>query len=245
MVVEVPIVVRALLTAPCRAQWGVGIHLAVPNYMKTTLGRDGRFLTLAAGVGALALVGYLGRRARRSNGARSQDTKRALGGSHGAHLTAAITIAVEPDTVYEFWRDPGRLVRALPPTVIVRAIDDSHWHWTLGQPETPVVASWTAIIINDEPGKKLSWKTTEGATIISAGSVSFQEMVGTVGTEVRVHMQYAPPLGRLGAAVANLFGRGADAVVDECLHDIKCHLEQGDVTRPASHAQASAIDRLD
>jgi uncharacterized membrane protein len=91
----------------------------------------------------------------------------------------------------------------------------------------PRLATWTAEIINEEAEKVIGWRTTEDADIVSAGSVQFREAPGGQGTEVRVHMQYSPPFGRIGAGIATLFRRGADQVVQQCLRDIKRYLELG------------------
>ena len=73
----------------------------------------------------------------------------------------------------------------------------------------------------------LGWRTTGNPDIVSAGSVTFVQAPGNQGTEVRVHLQYAPPLGRLGTAVAGLSGRSPSAVVRAALADIKRYLEVG------------------
>ena len=61
--------------------------------------------------------------------------------------------------------------------------------------------------------------------MVSAGSVSFRELASSRGTEVRVRMQYAPPMGKLGAAVARVAGHGADQFVRDYLRDIKQFIE--------------------
>lgn len=159
------------------------------------------------------------------NGSANGQTQQALAGARGVHLASAITIAAKPAAVYAFWRDPAQLAQALPPNITVHAQDDSHWHWSLGTAETPDLATWTSELINDVPSKVLSWKTVGESTIVSAGSVSFSKAPGGRGTEVRVRMQYSPPMGRLGAAVARLFGQSADEIVRQSLRDIKHYLE--------------------
>lgn len=216
--------------------------------MTPNLSRNERLLTMAAGVGAMGLAVYLPRFrkplavtsasliARAAGGycpvaamTRRQlppgDTRVALGGSRGSHLAQVAIIKATPHEVYRFWRDPAQLAQALPPSVTVREQDTQSWDWALGTEGTPDLATWTSEIIHDEPGKLLSWKTTEGSTIVSAGSVTFRELPGSRGTEVRVRMQYSPPMGKLGAAVARVAGRGADQFVRESLRDIKQFIE--------------------
>ena len=63
--------------------------------------------------------------------------------------------------------------------------------------------------------------------VVSAGSVNFMQAPGNQGTEVRVHLQYAPPLGRVGSAAATLSGHPPSLLVREALRDIKRYLEIG------------------
>jgi uncharacterized membrane protein len=216
--------------------------------MTPNLSRNERLVTMAAGVGAMGLAVYFPRFrkplavtsasliARAAGGycpvaamTRPQlppgDTRVALGGTRGCHLAQVVIIRATPDEVYNFWRDPAQLAQALPSSVTLEKQDSRLWNWALGTAGTPNLATWTSEIIHDEPGKVLSWKTTEDSTIVSAGSVTFRELPASRGTEVRVRMQYAPPMGKLGAAVARVAGMGADQFVRDYLRDIKQFIE--------------------
>lgn len=219
--------------------------------MTPNLSRNERLLTVAAGAGAMGLAVYFPRFrkplalasasliARGTAGycpvtaamARPKlapgDTRVALGGTRGSHLAQVVIIKASSDEVYRFWRDPAQLSRALPSSVTVHERDNELWDWALGTAGTPNLATWTSEIIHDEPGKVLSWKTTEDSTIASAGSVTFRGLPGSRGTEVRVRMQYSPPMGKLGAAVARVAGHGADQFVRDYLRDIKHFIELG------------------
>ena len=50
------------------------------------------------------------------------------------------------------------------------------------------------------------------------------------GTEVRVHFQYRPPAGRLGSAVAWLFGEEPSIQVREDLRRFKQLMETGEIS---------------
>lgn len=217
--------------------------------MTPNLSRNERLLTMMAGVGAMGFAVYFPRFrkplaltsasliARATGGycpvtaamsrprLRSGDTRVQLGGPRGRHLAQVVVINAPAAEVYRFWRDPVRLAQALPSTVHVSALDSRLWDWSIGTEGTPNLATWTSEIIHDEPNKLLSWKTTDDSTIVSAGSVTLRELPGRRGTEVRVRMQYSPPMGKLGAAVARVAGLGADAFVHEYLRDIKHFIE--------------------
>jgi uncharacterized membrane protein len=68
----------------------------------------------------------------------------------------------------------------------------------------------------------------------NAGSVHFTPVGAGAGTEVRVVLSYEPPAGRVGAAVAKLFGEEPAQQVDEDLRRFKQVMESGDVPLPAA-----------
>lgn len=158
----------------------------------------------------------------------SSDSKRALAGAKGAHVDLAVKIGRAPADVYSFWRDLNQLSRALPPAIRGEQINAMDSRWSVAKARVPV-GRWTARIINDEPGRLIAWKTIAKADVISAGSVRFESADGGSSTDVHVRFQYAPPLGRAGAAVADLFGQGAAAAVRATLDEAKRILE-GPVT---------------
>jgi uncharacterized membrane protein len=157
--------------------------------------------------------------------------RRQLSGRKGTHVRVQTTIGQPPATVYAFWRDPERLARALPDTLRVRRLDDVHSHWTLLTGNRRTLATWTAKLINDVPDRVLAWQTTGDSAVVSAGSATFAPAPGDQGTEVRIHLQFAPPLGRLGAGLATLSGHDAVSLTKQGLDDIKRFLELGRVMR--------------
>ena len=110
--------------------------------------------------------------------------------------------------------------------VDVRAIDRFHSRWVARGP-LGVRIEWDAEVINDIPPTLLSWKSMGHSDVVSAGSVRFKP-VGEHGTEVRVKLQYDPPAGKLGAAVASLLGEDPQHQIAEDLRGFKQLLESGE-----------------
>jgi uncharacterized membrane protein len=151
-----------------------------------------------------------------------------LSGPRGQHLRAAITIAQPIETVFAFWRSLSSISAATRGRITVERIDDLRSRWQLRpRPDAPPLVEWTADLINEVPDKVLGWRTASPADVVSAGSVNFAPAPGEQGTEVRVHLQYAPPLGRLGAAAAFVSGHAPSTLVREALRDIKRYMEIG------------------
>lgn len=158
----------------------------------------------------------------------SSSTRSHLAGARGQHIRENITIAQPVETVFAFWRNLASIGTATRDRISVEAIDDLRTRWRVrARPDAPPLVEWTAELINEVPEKVLGWRTTTDADVVSAGSVNFMQAPGNQGTEVRVHLQYAPPLGRVGAAAAALSGHAPAALVREALRDIKRYLEIG------------------
>jgi uncharacterized membrane protein len=155
-------------------------------------------------------------------------TAASLSGTRGQHIREQITIAQPIESVFAFWRTLSAISTATRDRIAVEVIDDrrSRWRIRMRSEAVPLV-EWTAELINEVPGKVLGWRTTSHADVVSAGSVNFVEAPGNRGTEVRVHLQYAPPMGRLGAAAAFVSGHAPATLVREALRDIKRYLEIG------------------
>ena len=186
-------------------------------------GGAGRGRTLAAtaavaGVAALDLAA-----ARRS--ARS-----GVSSFRGLELTAAITVAKTPEEVYDFWRGLERLPTFMWHLESVEWTGEGRTRWTAKAPLGTSV-SWDAELTEDVRGEVIAWRSLPGADVDNSGSVRFSAAPGGRGTEVRVHLRYALPGGRLGATVARLLGEDPHQQVEDDLRRCKQVLEAGEVTK--------------
>lgn len=144
----------------------------------------------------------------------------------GIHVTKSITINRPAAELYAFWRNFENLPRFMNHLEKVELIDDQRSHWRAKAPAGMTVA-WDAAIIDDTPSERISWRSLEGADVPNAGSVRFQPAPGGQGTVVRVEMEYEPPGGAIGAAIAKLFGEEPDQQVENDLHRFKRVMEAG------------------
>jgi uncharacterized membrane protein len=152
------------------------------------------------------------------------DTRRALGGSAGINVSHSVTIDRPVSEVYGFWRNLENLPRVMRHLDSVRLTSPNRSQWIARGP-TGRPLSWDAETINEIENRLVAWRSLENAEVVSAGSVNFAEAPGGQGTDVRVSMQYAPPGGRLGAAVAWLCGKDAERQIREDLWNLKQYLE--------------------
>ena len=153
---------------------------------------------------------------------RGSDTRQRLGGPAGVHVEASVTIRRPIAEVYRFWRNFENLPTFMEhlEEVAVREAGISHW---VARGPAGMRVEWDARIINEVDNKVIGWQSLQGSMISTAGSVNFTET--PLGTTVRVHFQYDPPGGKLGDAVARLFGEDPNRTVQEDLERLKRMLE--------------------
>jgi uncharacterized membrane protein len=194
-------------------------------------------MVAAGAVGAYAVMQRRGHRATgRGTGMiadRESDTRQQLGGSSGVHVEEAVTVNRPVAEVYRFWRNFENLPKFMNHLESVSQREAGISHWVAKGPAGTTV-EWDARIINEVDDKVIGWQSLEGSTISTAGSVNFAETPR--GTEVRVHLQYNPPAGKIGAAVAWLLGEEPSLQIREDLRRFKQLMETGEI--PTIHGQS-------
>ena len=162
------------------------------------------------------------------------DTRAALRGPRGVNVLESVTINRPIEDLYRFWRNLENLPQFMRHLESVEKVTDTISHWRAKGPADYIV-EWDAEIHNEVPNKLIAWRSLEGADVVSAGSVNFDAAAAGRGTRVTVHMQYSPPGGKVGAAVAKLFGRDAETEIREDLRRFKQLVEAGEV--PTTYGQ--------
>ena len=184
--------------------------------------------------GAMAAYAYAKRPRQHASGHgtgviadRGSDTRQQLGGRRGIHVEEAVTINRPVADVYRFWRNFENLPQFMKhlDSVAVREAGVSHW---VARGPAGMKVEWDARIVNEIDNKVIGWQSLEGSTISTAGSVNFDET--SHGTRVTVHLQYNPPAGKLGAAVAWLSGEEPSLQVREDLRRLKQLFETGEIS---------------
>ena len=146
------------------------------------------------------------------------NTKRALSGPRGVIVESGVTVNRPASQLYAFWRALENLPRVMQHLQSVTVLDDRRSRWVAKAPLGTTV-EWEAEIINEVPDKVIGWRSIEGSTVVTAGSVNFEE--DGASTNVRVRLQYHPPGGKLGAWVAWVFGEEPSVQVDSDLRRFK------------------------
>lgn len=159
-----------------------------------------------------------------------EDTRRALGGPAGVIVEESVTINRPISELYRFWRNLENLPRFMTHLESVERITDTLSRWRARGPAGTSL-EWNAEIINEVPDQVIGWKSIEGSDVVSAGSVNFDDAGAGRGTRVRVRLQYSPPGGKVGDAVARLLGADASTQIREDLQRFKQLVEAGETAR--------------
>jgi len=114
-------------------------------------------------------------------------------------------------TVYNQWTQFEEFPRFMAGVKEVRQIDDTHVHWHAeiwGKDK-----EWDAEITEQEPDKRISWKSVSGA--LNAGTVRF-ESLDAEHTRVRLVMAYEPEgaIENMGDAMGLVSARVESTVQD-------------------------------
>lgn len=144
------------------------------------------------------------------------------------HVDKSVTINKGRQEIYTFWRQLENLPRIMSHLKAVEVQTEGRSHWTARGP-VGVDISWDAEVTDDQEGKRIAWRSLEGATVPNEGAVEFKDAPAGRGTEVRVRLEYHPPAGVIGATVAKLFGEEPSLQIAEDLRRFKRQLETGEI----------------
>jgi uncharacterized membrane protein len=158
--------------------------------------------------------------------ASADDTRAALGGSRGVNVLESVTINRSLEELYRFWRNLEHLPQFMRHLESVDKVTDTISRWKAKGPAGTTV-EWEAEVYNEVPNKLIAWRSLEGSDVVSAGSVNFDRAASGMATRVTVHLQYSPPMGKVGAAVARLFGADAETEIRDDLQRFKQQIETG------------------
>ena len=140
---------------------------------------------------------------------------------------ASLTVNKPADELYRFWRQLGNLPRFMRNLESVTEEGDvSHW---VGKSPLGNKLSWDARIVDDQPGRVISWRSLANSEVDNSGWVRFEPAPGNRGTVVRVHMDVETPENLFGRALARLSHKGVELEVQSDLRRFKALMETGEV----------------
>jgi uncharacterized membrane protein len=140
----------------------------------------------------------------------------------------AITIGKPPEELYGFWRDPINLAQIVAHFAEVTPRGNGLTHWRVTG-RLKQILEWDSRYVEEQPGRKLAWETAPGSTLVNRGDISFHPGPNGAGTEVRLRMQFEPPLGNLGSGLVKALHFIPRGVAGQTLRRFKSLAETGEI----------------
>jgi uncharacterized membrane protein len=140
-------------------------------------------------------------------------------------VTHYVEVNAPADQCYAWWRGLTNLPQIMPDVeaVVPQGGSTQVTHWKVHGPLGKTV-EWDATIVEDVPNTRIAWATEDssGLDVKNAGAVRFDDHGGTTGVEVS--LQYDPPAGFVGEAVAKIFA-DPQTKVEKALQAFKSTIE--------------------
>jgi len=150
------------------------------------------------------------------------------GAADGIRVEKSVTVNCPREEVYRFWRRLENLPHFMKHLEAVTDLGAGRSHWVARAPAGQTV-EWDAEITEDVPGARLGWRSLPDSQIPNEGSVRFVDGPGGQGTEIHIMLQYQPPAGLIGAALAKLWREEPSMQLKDDLRRFKQIMEAGEV----------------
>ena len=174
-----------------------------------------------------------------ARGLTNLDTRSLLGmssGENGIRVNKAINIFAPIDEVYQFWRNFENFPLFMNHVKEITTRGEVS-NWKVAGP-VGSTAEFQSRVTQDSPNDMIAWETLPDSQVRSAGFVRFdQNRDGS--TRVTVQMNYLPPAGVAGHAVAQLFGVDPRQAMHEDLIRLKTLLEEGKTSTDETNVEYS------
>ncbi|WP_372972400.1 SRPBCC family protein [Marinobacter sp.] len=172
---------------------------------------------LGAGV-AGAVVGASGLKQRHRTDARKRPGD--------VHLSGHVTIHRSPEEVYQFWRNFQNLPSVMSFIERVEPMEGNVTHWVAKVPAGQAI-QWDAETVDDQPGRRLAWRSLEGSDLQTWGTVIFERSENNLSTDVSVSFNFSPPANG-GGSVSQYIQGLENAILNRNLRELKARLEAGE-----------------
>jgi uncharacterized membrane protein len=150
-----------------------------------------------------------------------------------------VTIHEPVERVFELWSNPENFSRIMSHVREVKKTGDNRFRWIVSGP-AGTSATWESRITELEPNQLLAWRSVPSSLIRNAGIIRF-ESSSDGNTRVHLLMSYYPPAGRIGHALATLFGVGPKNALNEDIPRLKSIFEKGKTT---AHGETVTPEQL-
>ncbi|MEI2610288.1 MAG: SRPBCC family protein [Candidatus Promineifilaceae bacterium] len=145
-------------------------------------------------------------------------------------IVKSIIVKENAPAIYQIWANFENFPYFMKYVRHVNKTGPKTSHWEITGP-LGVTVQWNAEMTRQEENKRIAWNSKDqDGTITTSGQVTFNQLPQNE-TEVTVTMQYQPPAGKLGEAVAQLFAQPETRLMED-LRNFKTFVEGVSVSGP-------------
>ena len=146
-----------------------------------------------------------------------------LRGPGAVRVQKTVTIEAPVERVYRTLRDYDRFPGVMDHVRRVEVRADGTSRWQVAGP-AGVTVEWQSTTTALEENRLIAWATTEDSAVQHTGTIR----LSADGTATRLHVtiDYTPPAGALGHAIARLFGADPASELDHDLGRLKLAIEK-------------------
>jgi uncharacterized membrane protein len=145
-----------------------------------------------------------------------------------SHVLRSITIGCPRSEVYALWRNFTNFPRFMEGIESVVDLGGGRSHWRARGP-VGTSTEWDSEIVADTPNELITWQSVGTSAVYHSGTVRFADAPRGLGTVVTVEMNYAPPGGKIAAALLKIFRKEPGQQIGDDLRRLKQVLEIGEV----------------
>nr|PZN19202.1 MAG: hypothetical protein DIU80_21895 [Chloroflexota bacterium] len=138
-------------------------------------------------------------------------------------FTKSIIVGAGVETVYDLWANFENFPHFMKNIYAVTKTGERTSHWIMQGPLGTRV-EWDAETTRLEPNTRIAWNSRDGGDIKTSGQAVFTALPNGT-TQVTVTLQYVPPAGMLGQAIADLFEKPEERL-EEDLVRFKAYAEE-------------------
>ena len=140
-------------------------------------------------------------------------------------VTNSVTVKGDVPSVFNIWSNFENFPNFMKYINKVTKTGPRTSRWEVAGP-MGMKLEWEAETTRFDPDQRIGWNTkNHDGNITTSGEVVFAELPNEQ-TKVTVTMNYAIPGGKVGEAVAHIFGNPAERL-EEDLHNFKVYVENG------------------
>ncbi len=149
----------------------------------------------------------------------------------------SLTVGRSAEELYSLWLEPDTLPKIMNHVAEVRSGAEGQMHWQMKLPLGQSL-EWDTHVTEARPNELVHWQSLEGAALPNEGRVTFRPAPAERGTVVTLKLEFNPPGGALGSAVAKQFEAVPKNLVSKALRRFKSLAETGEMPTLSSNPSA-------